>query len=225
MITFLSLLTCFNACSTSSGASKLGKEEVSSEIYEGFKKAHVNDVLILPVLLRSNPDGVLIDPERVLGRPDRSITNMLVSAFELNTDLSIQDLKGDEYWALLPDTGITKETLFKKATEISKSEKSPYVIFAVVDDKDARTGGGYGSQRSSSVSYRIWLYDSFTDKIIWSSAYQSNEESLTSNLFEFGQKLESGIGFKTSEELTRSAFKASAQSLKKDLSKASRIDK
>jgi hypothetical protein len=154
----------------------------------------------------------LRSPDEVLGIPDKCTTEMLFTAFDINTNLNLVDpisptLKGNDYWTLLNDNGLTKEGLFKRAGEISKSLGINNIIFCMFDSKDARTGGGYGSQRSSSLGYRIWLYDSKTDKVIWSSAYQSKEESLTSNLFEFGERLESGIGFKTSEELIRNAFR------------------
>jgi len=201
-----------------------GQNLVSAEIYEGFKESEVNEVLILPLLLRSNIDGVLDSPEDVLGLPDKIATELLVNAFDVNTNLNLLDssspmFKSTDYWSLLNKNGLTKEGLFKRSGEISKSLGVNHVIFCILDDKDMRTGGGYGSERSSSLSYRIWLYESKTDKIIWSSAYQSKQDSITSNLFEFGQRLESGIGFKTSEELMKIAFKNSALRLNRDLLK------
>lgn len=213
------LMPVLMACAANNKASIKDIASVSSDMYEGFKTAIVDDLVVFPVLVRTAEGGVLIDPEKVLGIPDENYTGMLYDSLDIQTNLQLEMLSKEYFQKQIPLNGLTKEVLFKKVVEAAKELNASNIAFAIVDSKDMRTGGTMGSDRSSSIGYRIWLYNLKADKVIWSSAYQSNQSALSDNLFEVGERLEEGLAFKTSEQLLRSAFKSSAIKLNKELNK------
>jgi len=204
-------------CTTTTITHKTSANDVSSEEYLGFNNAKVDEILILPVLVRGGKGSVITDPERTLAIPDENYTDMVFQIFEAYTDLDFSELPDNDFASNFDSNGMTKEGLFKHAVKMSEKTKISSVLFVMIDYKDNRTGGALGSERTSSAGYRMWLYNSEANKVIWSSAYQSNEEALTSNLLQMGDRLEKGLSFKTPNELLKNSFKASALKLSKDL--------
>lgn len=215
----MAFFVLFSACASTS-ASKVHSKDVSSEYYEGFKQSKIDEILVLPVLIRAKEHGVLVNPESVLGIPDSNSTKLLVSILSANTDFDITELSEEKAQTYISRNGVSKEGMFKVASEVSKNDGAQNVLFTIIDDKDNRTGGALGSDRASSIGYRMWLYNRSQDKVVWSSAFQSNQSALTENLFDVGERIQNGIAFKTSETLLRDGFKASAQRLKKEVQKA-----
>jgi hypothetical protein len=195
--------------------------DVSSEKFKSFPDTHdINEVLVLPVFKRvSRAPGVSISANE-LGVPDLEFTNSLIRALEIYTDLSIlnpdnygSDGVFDLYDVEIPRIGVSQESLFRIAENVQARSNAKSVLFAQVDLSDQRTGGKVGSERSSNIKYRIWLFDGSLGRVIWSSAYQSKEQSLTDNLFSFGVKARKGFSFKSYNDLLISAFRGSATKL------------
>lgn len=207
-------------CACSANNSKnVQASDVSSKEYSGFRSAEVNEITLLPVFVRKKEDRLLIDPDSVLGIPDYNSTKLLASSLINFTDFEVNELSDDQLNNYTNKNGLSKEGLFKLASQVAKDENTQNVLFALVDEKDSRTGGKLGSERPTSVSYWIWLYNKKQEKIIWSSAYSSNETALTENLFELKEKLNQGFSFKTNDELLKNAFRATSESLERDINK------
>lgn len=203
--------------------------DVSSEKFKSFPDTHeINEVLVLPVFKRvSRAPGVTISANE-LGVPDLEFTNSLIRAMEIYTSLSIlnpdnygSDGNYDLFGVQIPRVGVSQESLFRIAEKIQVNSNAKSVLFAQVDLSDQRTGGKIGSERSSNIKYRIWLFDGSQGRIIWSSAYKSKEQSLTDNLFNFGVKARKGFSFKSYHDLLTSAFRGSATELETALKKPS----
>jgi hypothetical protein len=222
---FLNVSSCFSLSQSEREISV----DVSSEKFKSFPVNHeINEVLVLPVFKRvSRAPGVSISANE-LGVPDLKFTNLLIRALEIHTTLSVinpenygSDGNFDLYGVEIPLIGVSQELLLRIAANVQEKSNAKSVLFTQVDLSDQRTGGKIGSERSSNIKYRIWLYDGSQRRVIWSSAYRSKEQSLTDNLFSFGVKARKGFSFQSYYDLLISAFRGSATKLEASLSDVS----
>jgi hypothetical protein len=210
------------SCSTKSDSSPLVIRNVSSEKYSSFKQVNsVNEILVLPVFKRSSI------PYRSKGAhlalPDDDLSNLLTRILEIYSSRSISvlptgsDELNDDLHVHIPSVGISQESLFKLAKKSLNKTGADSVLFSLVDMSDERTGSKIGSERSSSLRYRMWLYDGKAEAVVWSSAYKNEGGTLSDNLFSFWNRANEGFRFKSNNDLIAAAFRGSVIRLEEEL--------
>jgi hypothetical protein len=224
------LLTCIivlylASCATSSDSKSNNNEkslkiaDVSSEVSKNFDPKTLTSLSVLPVMVSSEKEGTL-------GVPDIGLTDRLITSLQVYTQLEIETFKKDqknissnsdkankEVSRLFASSGISPESLFKTAEDISESLGGSPVLYCFIINNKSMTGGGAGAEVPSDVEYRMWLYDGKLGQVVWSSAYRSKQRAVTENLFSIGDRIDSGIGFSQVNDLLSSAFRASAKKL------------
>ncbi len=201
--------------------------DVSSEKHAAFNKsAGLGEVLILPVFKRVSGVPGKPSSSKQLALPDNELSELLVRAFGIYTSLYVVNSEHTdsesftlEYDIDIPSEGISQESLFKLAKETQDKTSYKSILFCIVDMSDERTGSRIGSERSSSLTYRIWLFDGKQQAVTWSSAYRSKDGTLSDNLFSIGSKAREGFKFKTNHDLISASFRGSAIKLEQELKK------
>ncbi len=223
------LVLLLASCATSSDSKSNNNEkslkiaDVSSEVSKNFDPKTLTSLSVLPVMVSSEKEGTL-------GVPDIGLTDRLITSLQVYTQLEIETFKKDqktnvsnntsssdkaqkEVSRLFTSSGISPESLFKTAENISDSLGGSPVLYCFVIKNKSMTGGGAGAEVPSDVEYRMWLYDGKLEQVVWSSAYRSKQRAVTENLFSIGDRIDSGIGFSQVNDLLSSAFRASAKKL------------
>jgi len=193
--------------------------DVSSELHVDNKIiGSLSEVLVLPVFVRESNAKSRNLSLNTLGIPDPQLTEQLIRALDIYTDLTISNsyligAKSDQNHISgveIPQDGISPERLFKLAKEVQKASGAPNVLFALLDRSDNRTGSSMGSERSSMIQYRISVYNAASSSVIWSSAYKSKEGTLSDNLLSAKTRVGGGLKFHTVSDLINAAFRGTS---------------
>ncbi|HMO17167.1 MAG TPA: hypothetical protein PKA63_03595 [Oligoflexia bacterium] len=227
---------------SSTGDSSLGvSSDISSDVFDGFKdEGNLNEVFVIPVLVRRGLHG---SANNQLGVADKSLTEILIRALDIHTDLNvITDVReiigrkndtgkmpnsGNEGTSVyeIPVSGLGQKALFGLAKRLSEETGVQSVLYAMVDQENERTGGGLGSEKSSEFRYRLWLYGSKSESVIWSSAYRSKQGTLTDNIFSARGRFTDGLAFRPFSELIEEGFRGSSRALNTLLRKKASVIK
>lgn len=220
-------LSFLSACSPSGSQERGLISDVSSELHGDQKiLGSLSEVLVLPVFVRKSNEQGSNMALNTLGIPDHQLTERLIRALDIYTDLSIANTyinpKSNQSYISgveIPQDGISPERLFKLAKEVQKASGTPNVLFALLDRSDNRTGSSMGSERSSMIQYRISLYNAASSSIVWSSAYRSKEGTLSDNLFSAKTRVGGGLKFNSVSELITAAFRGTSVRLDEEIKK------
>jgi len=142
------------------------------------------------------------------------LNERLLGAFERKTSLDLINRSERER----SDKEIKKaqsvpQSLKAQSALAGKAVNAQGVLFGVVTNFEESSGSRYGADRLAAAGFKLWLIDPKTLELLWTASYENAEEPLSENLFRLGEKMKSGVGFRTADELMQLGFDAAADEI------------
>ncbi len=217
----IAMTSCgFHGCSqyTAAKGSSLRRPAVSTESAKGFQALKINAIALLPLevlptAISQNPDAAVLNPkvfdtQLVQMLENRTSLEIINSREVARTNQAASELKTFN----TPERNLTQK---ERARKFGSQLQAQGVLYGVITHFDQSTGSKFGAERPASVGFKLWLVDPVSGRDVWTAKYENSEQPISENLFRLGEKLKSGVGFRSAEELLGLGFSAAADELEK----------
>lgn len=208
---FLSVLMGISvACSgfsATGGPGPLVRKSLSSRSLDDFDLKAVNLIVVMPLSLNPSLEPLPFDLAAQL-------TDRLTSIFALESSMEILNLSDKE----AAESVSTKMQRIRgpervRALELGKELSVDGVLFGRVNRYTKKEGTRLGASTPPAVTFKLWLLEVDSGKIVWEAEYDKRQQPLSENLFRVPEALKSGVGYRSSRELIEEGFRQAAQAL------------
>ncbi len=204
---FLLFFVCaLFACTPSGSPGQNGvvrRSPLTSESAKQFQAVRVNSILVMP--LSGSAPGEPISP---------GLTELLMGSLERKTSLDLVNRSDrDRATNEIRKAQTLPQALKAQSALAGKALDAQGVLYGVITNYEESSGSRLGADRLASAGFKLWLIDPKTSQTLWTASYENAEEPLSENLFRLGEKMRSGVGFRTADELIQLGFDAAADEL------------
>lgn len=187
------------------GGTKVQQPALRTDQARGFKPLLINSLAVMP-----------FTPSTLAADYPPTLDDDFLNALEQRTSLALlnhsERAKVEE--ALKASAGVGP-TAAQRASAFGKNVGAQGVLYGTVTKYQQSSGSKYGAEQLAAAGFRLWLIDPTSGQVLWSASYDNTEQPLSENLFRLGEKMKSGVGFRSADELMRLGFSSVADELQR----------